>query len=169
MTVSRMIRPSLRASRVVYFSDMTRAGSRIIPLGVFCEIVHSGGHGLALKARSVLTNGERAAVASIFGERLSDPFKFLCGEFDAAWSQAEPGKCLDFLAAQHTAALSVLAPYSPAIERSWHRGLLGEPDAEAKLKNATMREFDALLTEVPPGDAPAPSDAPPIVRLQVAA
>jgi hypothetical protein len=168
MTVSRMIRSSLRAARVVYFTNMTRSGGRIIPLGVFSEIVHSGGHGLALKARSTLTDAERAAVASIFGERLSDPFKFLCGEFDAAWSQAEPGKCLDFLAAQHTAALSVLAPYSTA-QRSWYQDLLGEPDAEAKLKNATIREFDALLAEGFPGDAPAPGDAPPIVRLQVAA
>lgn len=169
MTISGMIiRPSIRAARVVYLTNITRSGGRVIPLGVFCEINSRLGHGLALKARSALTDDERAAVAPIFGERLSNPFNFLRGEFDAAW-QAAPGKCLDFLADRHTAALSVLAPYSPALGRSWHHGLLGKPDEEAKLKNAAIREFDALLTELPPGDAPAPSDAPPIVRVQLAA
>jgi hypothetical protein len=171
-SITQMVRPSLRVARVVYCTDLTRSGSRVIPLGIFGEIRLSHGYmGLGLKARSALSAAEMALIAPIFKTALANPFSYLAAEFDLAWAHADSrNSALDFLTMKHTAALSVLAPSQPAIERAWYRGLFREPEVEAKLKSAVSHEFDTLLADVP-GDTPAPKgDAPvPVVRLQLAA
>ena len=163
--VTPMVRPSLRAARVVYYTDMTRSNSRVIPLGIFCEITLPHGLGLGLKARSALSEEEAAALAPIFRGPLSNPFNFLAAEFDLAWGNG--ASALDFLARKHAAALSVLAPYQPTAERSWYQG---EPEVRAKLENAVDREFAALLATIPPADTPAPKGdtrALPVVRTPI--
>ena len=171
--ITPMVRPSLRAARILYCTEMTRSNGRVVPLGVFCEIKLPHGHGLALKARSALSAEEAALIAPIFRAPLTNPFGYLATEFDLAWDNFDGTSALGYLANKHSTALSVLAPYEPAAERgAWYRGLFGEPEVQAKLKSAVNREFDLLLADFPPpADSPAPQGEPPVpvVRLQLAA
>jgi hypothetical protein len=165
--VTRLVRPSMRCARVVYFTDMTRAGAGTIPLGVFCEIKTAHIHGLALKARTLLGKREIGAITPVFRPHLTNPFKFLGAEFDAAWQQTDENCALGFLTRKHSTSLSALAPYHPAAaDRGWWRGLLAEPEVDALLKTVIDREFAALMTETPAWDD-GPGQ-PPVVRMQLA-
>ena len=170
--ISQIVQPSLRVARVVYYADIAHSNGRVIPLGIFGEIRLSHGYGgLGLMARSALSDTELALVAPIFRSVLANPFNYLGTEFDLAWAHADmSNSALDFLTAKHSAALSVLASYQPAIERAWYRGLFRDPEVGAKLRSAISREFDALLAEIPPsGDPLTTGEAPaPVVRLQLA-
>ena len=167
--VTKLVRPAMRCARVEFFTNVTRQTNRgPIPLGVFCEVKAQHVHGLALKARTRLSDSEIDAIASPFRKALSDPFHYLSGEFDAAWAAGVSAGCaLGFLTGKHSAALSVLAPYHPAAaERpSWWRSLIGGPEVNELLKNVITSEFDRLLVEVPTWDGPTP---PPVLRLQLA-
>jgi hypothetical protein len=151
-----ILRPRLRAAHGVYFIDPTRPDSGIIPLGVFCEIITARGHGLALKARSALAKVELAVIAPVFRDRLSNPFSYFSEEFDEAWDKAAPGQAIEFLAARHSAALSVLAPRSTSAIWDFFHG------DQAKLASAAKREYATLL------DKP-PIMSPPVERIQIAA
>jgi hypothetical protein len=131
----------------VYFTDLTRANARVIPLGSLSEVMLPHIHGLALKARSVLGPDELELVAPLIRVRLTNPFAFLRGEFDLAWEKAGLGKAIDFLAGRHASSLSVLAPTDYS-ERHW---LLGRhwparhEAVEGKLSAAVDSEFAELL------------------------
>jgi len=138
---------SFRVARIVYFSDLTRAGARVIPLGSLSEVVLPHIYGLALKARAALAEDELELIAPLIRERLTDPFAFLRGEFDLAWDTAAPGKAIDFLAGRHASSLSVLAPTDYA-EKGWlfSRLLVPRADAvEGKLSAAVDVEFSELV------------------------
>jgi hypothetical protein len=138
--------PSVRAARVVYFTNLTNRSAPVIPLGVFAEIMLPKIHGLALMARSSLSPTERGMIGALMRDRLADPFSFLRDEFEEAWDKAEPGKALDFLATRHTAALSVLAPHEVAIGGFWLK-LFGSNKVEVKLSSAIDQELDELLRQ----------------------
>lgn len=167
MNVTKLVRPSLRCARVAYFTDMTSAAAGTIPLGVFCEIKTPHVHGLALKARGLLSPKESKSIAPIFRQHLTNPFNFLSAEFDAAWAKVDDGGALSFLTKKHAGALSILAPYQPVTESvGWWRGLLGEPEVDAMLGNAATAAFDQLMAEMPSWDGPTLT---PTLRLQLAA
>ncbi len=138
---------SFRVARIVYLTDLTRANARVIPLGALSEVELPHVHGLALKARAVLQPQELAAISPLIRERLTDPFEFMRGEFDAAWKNAEPGKALDYLAARHASSLSILAPTDYA-GSNWLLSRIfpvTEDTLEAKLSAAVDSEFSELL------------------------
>jgi hypothetical protein len=139
--------PAFRVARIVYFTDLTRADARVIPLGSLSEVSLPHIYGLALKARSVLLPDELALVSPIIRDRLADPFTFLRGEFDLAWDNADPGMAIDFLASRHASSLSILAPTDYS-ERHWLLGRLlpvGGDAVEGKLSGAVDSEFGELL------------------------
>jgi hypothetical protein len=141
------VEASFRVARIVYFSNLIRAGARVIPLGSLSEVVLPHVHGLALKARAALAQDELELVAPLILERLTNPFVFLRGEFDLAWSSAAPGKAIDFLAGRHASSLSVLSPTDYA-EKGWLFGRLLTPRADAvegKLSAAVDNEFLDLV------------------------
>jgi hypothetical protein len=166
--VAKLVRPSLRCARAVFFTNMTQRGAHAaIPLGIFCEVKTSQGHGLALRARKVLSDAEIKAVAPIFQGALSNPFQYLSTEFEAAWSASiDSGGALGFLSKKHSAALSVLAAYHPAAaDRPWWQGLFGEPKVTDLLESVTRAEFQNMITQIPSWDGPAPSNEPPAPSL----
>jgi hypothetical protein len=140
---------TFRVAKIVYFTDLTRAGSRVIPLGSLAEVRLSHMHGLALKARSGLKPDEVALVTPLIRNKLADPFEFLRAEFDLAWHQATAGKAIEFLAQRHASSLSVLAPTDYS-ERHWLLSRLlhvrGEA-VEGKLSDAVDSEFAELLKQ----------------------
>jgi hypothetical protein len=167
--VTKLVRPSLRCVRVAFFPNLARRSNlKAIPFGVFCEVKTARVHGLALKARALLSENELEAIALVFRKHLANPFAYFSAEFDSAWSASGgAGSALDFLAQKHTAALSVLEPYHPAEadRHSWWRALFGEPETNGFLKKVVYEEFDRLLAELPPWDGPTP---PPVLRVQLA-
>lgn len=141
------IDPTFRVARIVYFTNLTRADARVIPLGTLSEVLLPHIHGLALKARAELQSDELAMVTPLIRDRLANPFTFLRGEFDLAWDEAAPGKAIEFLAGRHASSLSVLAPTDYS-ERNWllSRILPVRDDAvEGKLSAAVDSEFSELL------------------------
>jgi hypothetical protein len=144
MNVIQMVRPKLCAARIVYFTDMTRRSAPIVPLGAFGEVRNNDRYGLALKARTLLTDHELAIIGSMLREKLADPFKYLNLEFELAWNEAR-GRAMDFLARRHTAAISVLAPH--VVERRfWQRRWFGEDPLEGRLR---YRERPWAMTAKP--------------------
>jgi hypothetical protein len=140
---------TFRVAKVVYFTDLTRAGSRVIPLGSLAEVRLSRIRGLALKARTALKPDEVALVTPLIRDKLADPFVFLKVEFDLAWNNAPAGKALEFLGKRHASSLSVLAPTDYS-ERHWLLGRLLHPRGEAvdgKLSDAIDSEFAELLKQ----------------------
>src|SRR4051812_19526463 len=105
-----ILQPAFRVARIVYFTDLSRASARVVPLGTLAEVITPHVYGLALKARAGLKADELALVTPLIREQMKNPFSFLRGEFDAAWENADPGRAIDFLAGRHTSSLSVLAP-----------------------------------------------------------
>jgi hypothetical protein len=145
--VERLVRPSLRVARVIYYTDVTKAAAPVIPLGVFSEILLPQLHGLALKARSSLTLAETGRIGPLLRERLADPFSFLREEFEEAWDRAHPGKALDFLAERHATALSIPAAREFSSSISWLSFIRRSDTAEVKLSDAIDSEFAALLRD----------------------
>jgi hypothetical protein len=159
--VVKMVRPSLRVARAVYFTDLTRRDAPVIPIGAFCEIITTRGRGLALKARSSLNEQELSMVSALLRDRMANPFSYLATEFDEAWKATPRGGAIDFLAKRHSAALGILSPRELAA--SWFSRWLGD---EATLKSAVEREFDDAMAK------PAtPLASPPAIeeRIQIAA
>ncbi|SRR6266705_3389059 len=153
--VANLIRPSLRVARVVYFTDVTRANARVIPLGAFSEIVLPHVHGLALKARSNLNSAESELINPLMKDQLADPFAFFREQFNLAWKEARPGQAIDFLASRHTTALSVLAPRNIEEGSWWGRFMRARDDAvELKLSDAVDQEFADILKAY--GDSATP-------------
>lgn len=141
------IEPSFRVARIVYFTNLTRADARVIPLGTLSEVLLPHIHGLALKARAGLLPDELALITPLIRDRLANPFAFLRSEFDLAWNEAPSGKAMEFLAGRHASSLSVLAPTDYS-ERNWllSRILPVRDDAvEGKLSAAVDSEFSELL------------------------
>jgi hypothetical protein len=138
---------TFRVAKIVYFTDLTRAGARVIPLGSLSEVQLPHVHGLALKARAVLQPQEFDLINPLIRERLRDPFAFLRGEFDLAWKNSPPGAALDYLAGRHAASLSILAPMDYE-GRHWLLSRIfpvREDTLEAKLSAAVDDEFSELL------------------------
>ena len=158
MNVHTMIRPSLRVTRVVYFTDLTRADAPVIPLGAFSELLLPHGHALALKARSSLKENELSKVAGLLRERLKNPFDMLRREFDLAWDEAEPGQAITYLAQRHAAALSILAPRDCVEKHRWYSFILDKPEAEEKIASAVNKEFAELMHELLPSDPVVPHE-----------
>jgi hypothetical protein len=141
------IEPTFRVARIVYFTDVTKDRSRVIPLGALAEVVLPHVHGLALKARASLKPGELSMISPLIRDRIAIPFDFLKGEFDLAWKSAgTAGKALEFLAERHASSLSVLSPTDyPA--RNWllKRLIPARSEAvEGKLSAAVDFEFAEL-------------------------
>ena len=111
------IEPSFRVARIVYFSDLTRAKARVIPLGSLSEVKLSHTNGLALKARTALSADELSLISPLLRDQFKNPFVFLRGEFDQAWEKAA-GRALEFLSDRHASSLSVLTPTDYA-KRNW--------------------------------------------------
>jgi hypothetical protein len=141
------VEPSFKVARIVYFTNLTSARARVIPLGSLSEVMTPHVHALALKAREGLAPDELALVSPLIREKLANPFAFLRMEFDKAWDAAEPGRAIEFLAKIHTTSLSVLAPTDYS-ERGWLLSRIMPPrdDAvEGKLSAAVDSEFSELL------------------------
>jgi hypothetical protein len=142
------IEPTFRVARIVYFADLTKVGSRVIPLGAFAEVTLPHVHGLALKARASLKPVELSMISALLRDRITNPFAFLKSEFDLAWKSVEAGvRALDFLAGRHASSLSVLAPKNYS-ERTWllQRLIPARNEAvEGKLSAAVDSEFSELL------------------------
>jgi hypothetical protein len=151
-----MVEPEFRVTQIVYVTDVTRADSQVIALGVFAEMANNDWHGLALKARKTLTKAELSEVSPLLRDALADPFAYLRGEFNDAWDNAEPGRALEYLARRHNAGLRILTPTDCA-ERNWLRDRLMSPRKEAleaKLMAAVDTAFGKLLgTDATPGDS----------------
>lgn len=140
---------TFRVARIVYFTDLTHANSRVIPLGSLSEVMLPHVHGLALKARDVLLPEELALMSPLIRDRLLNPFAFLRGQFDEAWENAGAGEALEFLARRHASSLSVLAPTDYS-ERHWllNRILPVRDEAvETKLSDAVDSEFAELVKQ----------------------
>jgi hypothetical protein len=142
---------TFQVAKIVYFTDVTRADARVIPLGSLSEIlVPPAMHGLALKARSELSPDELALVSPLMRDRLQNPFAFLRADCDVAWGTAEPGRAIEFLGRRHTASLSVLAPRNCLTGLEWLRTRLLTPRLEAidsKLSGAVEGEFEDLMKQ----------------------
>lgn len=151
-----MSKKTFRVARIVYFTDLTRAAARVIPIGSLAEVLLPQGHGLALKARAALLPEELALVSPLIRARLEDPFEFLKVEFELALKSAERGGALEYLAARHSSSLSVLAPTDYA-KREWllSRVFLRSETVEAKLSAAVDDEFSELIKHYD-GDAAPP-------------
>jgi hypothetical protein len=138
---------TFRVAKIVYFADLTRKGSRVIPLGSLAEVRLEQGHGLALKARARLLPDEVELISPLIREKLANPFTFLRAEFDLAWEAASSGPAIDFLARRHASSLSVLAPTDYS-ERHWLLGRLlpaRDEAVEGKMSAAVDSEFADLL------------------------
>jgi len=137
---------TFRVARIVYFTSLTSANARVIPLGSLSEVLLPQVHGLALKARAALLPEELALISPLIRDRLENPFDFLRGEFDLAWKEAAAGSAIEFLAARHASSLSVLAPTDYS-ERHWllSRLFVREDAVEAKLSAAVDSEFSELI------------------------
>jgi hypothetical protein len=136
-----------KVARVVYFTDLTKAAARVIPLGSFGEVMLPHVHALGLKARSTLTKEELAQISPLVRDRLENPFKFLRAEFNLAWETGEYGRALEFLTRKHSSSLSILAP-TDVPDRHWllQRLLPARGDAvEGKLSSAIDSEFSELV------------------------
>jgi hypothetical protein len=136
-----------RVARIVYFTDLTSAKGRVIPLGSLAEVRLPHVHALALKARGALNKDELALITPLIRDKLADPFAYLRLEFDLAWSKAKSGHAIEFLAQRHASSLSVLAPTDYS-ERGWLLSRLRAPRDEAvegKLSAAVDSEFAELL------------------------
>jgi hypothetical protein len=151
-----MTDPAFQISRIVYFTDMTRADAPAIPLGVLAEISTGKMHGLALKARTSLFAEERDKVTPLLREAMADPFAYFKKQFDEAWKSSPPGKALGYFTRLHTSSLSVLAP-TDCEEKQWLLERLIHPrsDAiEAKLIAAVNKAFDRLEADFGTKDIP---------------
>jgi hypothetical protein len=139
--------PFFKVARIVYFTDQSVAGAPIIPLGSFGEVMLPHVHGLALKARSALTEEELQSISPLSRWRIENPFKFLRAEFDLAWERSRYGRALEFLTRKHSASLSVLAPTDVHERQSLLQTLL-PPRAEAvegNLSAAVDQELSELM------------------------
>ncbi len=148
MNTAKQLDPFFKVARIVYFTDLTSAGARVIPLGSFGEVMLPHVHALALKARTALTAEELALISPLLRYRLESPFKFLRAEFDLAWKTGDYGRALEFLTKKHSASLSILAPTDVTDYRHWllQRLLPARDDAvEGKLSSAIDNEFSELM------------------------
>ena len=141
-----MSNKTFRVARIVYFTDLTRNGARVIPLGSLSEVLLPEIHGLALTARAKLLPEELELVNPLLRDKLANPFTYLQGEFSLAWKDAMPGVAIEYLAKRHASSLSVLAPTDYA-ESHWllSRLFVREETVEAKLSAAVDGEFSELL------------------------
>jgi hypothetical protein len=157
--VMSAIEPTFRVARIVYFTDVTKDGSPVIPLGAFAEVTLPHVRGLALKARASLKPAELSMISPLIRDRIAYPFAFLKGEFALAWTGVAAGvKALDFLAERHASSLSVLAPKNYS-ERTWllQRLIPARNEAvEGKLSAAVDSEFAELLKLYGAADPVAP-------------
>ena len=143
-----MTSKTFRVARIVYFTDLTRADARVIPLGSLSEILLPQIHALALKARTELQADELACVSPLLRERLQNPFEFLRSEIRSAWDNAEPGAAIDILARRHASSLSVLAPTDYSERSILGRLLPAREDAViAKLSAAVDSAFLELFNQ----------------------
>jgi hypothetical protein len=148
MNAAKQLDPFFKVARIVYFTDLTSAGARVIPLGSFGEVMLPHVYALALKARTALTAKELALISPLLRYRLESPFKFLRAEFDLAWKTGDYGRALEFLTSKHSASLSILAPTDVTDYRHWllQRLLPARDDAvEGKLSSAIDNEFSELM------------------------
>jgi hypothetical protein len=147
MTTAKPPEPFFKVARIVYFTDLTKASSRVIPLGSFGEVMLPHVHALGLKARSSLTREELALIAPLLRDRLESPFKFLRAEFNLAWETGGFGRALELLTTKHSSSLSILTP-TDVPDRHWllQRLLPVRDDAvEGKLSSAIDHEFSELV------------------------
>jgi hypothetical protein len=139
--------PFFKVARIVYFTDLSTRSARVIPLGIFGEVIMPHVQALALKARSGLTPAELKVISPLIRDRLENPFKFLRAEFDLAWEGGS--RALDFLTKRHSSSLSILIPTDVDVaDRTWLFGRAMPPrdDAvEGKLSAAVDREFSELM------------------------
>ena len=146
-TAAKQPEPFFKVARIVYFTDLSTADARVIPLGIFGEVILPHVQALALKARSALTEEELNLISPLIRDRLKNPFKFLRGEFNIAWDRS--GGALEFLAERHSSSLSILAPSDVGVaDGKWLFGRAVPPrdDAvEGKLSSAVDREYAELV------------------------
>ena len=62
---------TFRVAKIVYFTDLTSADARVIPLGSLSEVQLPHVHGLAIKARAALQPQELELINPLIRERLS--------------------------------------------------------------------------------------------------
>jgi hypothetical protein len=113
--MAREISCSLSPIRI--YTDMSRPGSRVIPVGFVAELVTPEYHVMGLVGRANLDSDEMNALHGLLRHRASQLWDFLVAEFDLA-SGVEPGKGLEYLAARHSFALSFETPEQVTLPQS---------------------------------------------------
>jgi hypothetical protein len=101
---------TLKVAPIRFYCSPTRPTGIVLQLGYFGEIVVPGLRGLGLIARPNLTEYELNNIGEIGRRLLHSPFAALSKEFDLAWTDAPPGKALEFLRARHLQSFRVEAP-----------------------------------------------------------
>ena len=139
---------SFRVSRIIYFAGITSAESIIIPLGTLAHVALPHMHGMALKARTSLSDANRALVTPLLAELSHNPYAFLHKEFELAWV-GDTGTALDILAVRHTTSLSVSRPtdYAKGMRLLKLEIPAREDAVVADLTNAVISEFDKMMEQ----------------------
>ncbi|MGP8165635.1 MAG: hypothetical protein ACLQAR_08945 [Steroidobacteraceae bacterium] len=146
-TLSTIETPNLSLARIVYHTNLQRADSRPIALGVMAEITGGGCRGLGLIARTELLPGEMERVGRLIRDKLVAPFDYLKTEFEWAAGATRYGEALPALARRHTESLF----FSPPTSKKWSKASRSYADLRAHLLSKLIEycesEFWHLLGE----------------------
>lgn len=79
-----------RTTGVSFNCDLTRAGGRLIPLGVLAEVRAGQWYGLGVRGRAALAPDELALIGTLARSLFSAPFKVLEREHERVWNSPDP-------------------------------------------------------------------------------
>jgi hypothetical protein len=129
-------------ARIVYFTDLRRSDSPIVPIGVVAEVTLNGLTGIGTALRPTLDDSELHQVGPWMREALRDPMRSLWPEMEKALITAPSGTALQVFSALHQSSLSVLSPQALDVPKQW----LLERDYDA-LKSLVSARLNVTLTE----------------------
>jgi hypothetical protein len=101
---------SFTLSRILFRTNMLRANTPEIPLGVLAELTVGRCRVLGMSVRRELTTREVGWLPETWQTDLAAPASFWDGQFDEAWAVAPPGEALSFLSERHAASMFVVPP-----------------------------------------------------------
>lgn len=96
----------LRIIKIAYHCDLTKAGSRVIPLGVLADLRATGVYGLGLVACQSLSENEASHIGGLIRARISAPFEFLSTIFDEVIGAPAPSSVFESLPDRHNLSLA---------------------------------------------------------------